>query len=242
MPYYIKDQLSLYYETRGSGFPLLLSPAGGMRATIDFWQRTPFNPIEVFAQDFRVIAFDQRNAGRSTGPIPDSDPWGAYLSDMIGLLNHLGVEKCHMLGCCIGAVFALKMACEQPDRIAAAVIEQPVGRSEQNRSNWPNMFGVWADELCKARPELERAKVDNFGKDMWSGEFAMSVTREQTKACTRPLLVLPGIDVAHPTEIAHEIVKLTGCEMIEPWREPASLVPGVVKKIRSFLNVHTPRG
>src|SRR6266481_295146 len=54
MPLFKKDDASIYYEIRGRGYPLLLLPPGGMDATIDFWQRTAFNAVEVFCEDFRV--------------------------------------------------------------------------------------------------------------------------------------------------------------------------------------------
>ena len=65
VPLFVRGDVSIYYEQRGSGFPLLLLPPGGMNATISFWGRSAFNPVEIFASDSRVIALDQRNAGSS---------------------------------------------------------------------------------------------------------------------------------------------------------------------------------
>ena len=42
----------IYYETKGSGFPLLLLPPGGMNATIDWWGQSAFNPLEIFSRPF----------------------------------------------------------------------------------------------------------------------------------------------------------------------------------------------
>ena len=52
---------------------------------------------------------DQRNAGRSFGPLEVNDPWGSFAQDQLALLDHLGVERCHVMGCCIGCSFALKL-------------------------------------------------------------------------------------------------------------------------------------
>ena len=70
MPTFERDGVSLYYEEFGSGYPLLLFAPGGMRSAIDFWHRSPFDPTREFATDFRVIAMDQRNAGRFSPLIP----------------------------------------------------------------------------------------------------------------------------------------------------------------------------
>jgi len=242
MPYFKKDGTSLYYEIHGRGFPLLLLPPGGMNSTIDFWQQTAFNAVEVFAEDFRVIAIDQRNAGRSSGPIVAGDPWDSYASDHIGLLNHLGVERCHVLGCCIGSSFALKLACTAPNRVAAAVLEQPVGIDEANRQTMPNAWQDWAAALLAERPEIDRASLEDFGRRMWAGDFVLSVSRQAVASCSIPLLVLPGIDLPHPTAIGREVAKLApNAEMIEPWKEPADLLPGAIARIQSFLHKHTPQ-
>jgi len=241
MPLFQKGDTSIYYEVRGQGYPLLLLPPGGMGATIDFWQRTAFNAAEIFPEDFRVIAIDQRNSGRSSGPIADGDPWDSYLEDHLGLLNHLGIARCHVLGCCIGASYALKMLSAAPHRIAAAVLEQPVGVDEANRPMWPNAFHDWADALLAQRPELDRATIESFGRRMWGGDFVLSVARDDVRACETPMLVLPGIDLPHPTAIGHEIAALAPyAEMLEPWKEPADLLPATVARIRAFLHAHTP--
>ncbi len=69
MPVFEREGVSLYYEEYGSGYPLLLFAPGGMRSSIEFWRRSPFDPTADLAGDFRVIAMDQRNAGRSRAPI-----------------------------------------------------------------------------------------------------------------------------------------------------------------------------
>jgi pimeloyl-ACP methyl ester carboxylesterase len=236
MPYFQKGETSIYYEIHGAGPPLLLLPPGGMNATIDFWGRTPFNAVQIFSEDFRVIALDQRNAGRSSGSIDAGDPWDAYLADHVGLLNHLGIERCHLLGCCIGAAYALKLLQAAPHRIGAAVLQQPVGLSDENRELWPAMFDDWARDLLEKRPDLDADTVARFGREMWGGDFALSVSREDVAAIANPVLVLPGIDVHHPNAVGHEIAALIPhSEIIEPWREPANLVPAAVRSIRDFF-------
>jgi hypothetical protein len=53
-----------------------------------------FNPLEVFKDDFRMVAMDQRNAhtSTSTGPVEAADPWNAFLADQLNLLDHLGIR------------------------------------------------------------------------------------------------------------------------------------------------------
>jgi pimeloyl-ACP methyl ester carboxylesterase len=68
MPIFKRDDVELYYEEHGAGFPILLIAPGGMRSAVAFWERTPWNPITQLAPRYRVIAMDQRNAGQSVAP------------------------------------------------------------------------------------------------------------------------------------------------------------------------------
>ena len=86
------------------------------------------NPITEFAANFRVIAMDQRNAGgQSHAPITAQDGWHTYMADHIALLDHLGIDQCHLYGQCIGGPFILSLLKAQPQRIACAVIAQTIG-------------------------------------------------------------------------------------------------------------------
>src|SRR5712691_1103078 len=60
-------------------------------------------------------------------PLDQSDPWGAYAEDQLALLDHLAIDRFHVMGCCIGGSFALKLIEQAPARVAAAVLEQPGG-------------------------------------------------------------------------------------------------------------------
>jgi pimeloyl-ACP methyl ester carboxylesterase len=241
MPLFQRDTTSIYYEIRGNGYPLLLLPPGGLHAGIDFWQRTAFNAVEVFAEAFRVIALDERNCNRSSGPLPGGNPWDAYLADHLGLLNHLGIEKCLVLGCCIGVSHALRLLHVAPHRVAAAVLEQPTGINEANRQTWANLWDQWANDLLEQRPEITAAEFGEFRSRMLGNDFALSVSREAITTCKTPMLVLPGIDLLHPNSIGDEIARLApNAERLEPWKEPAELLPATVAHIRTFLRKHTP--
>ena len=100
MPFYEKGAVRIRYEEVGSGFPLLATPGGGLNSRVSNWPTAVFNAMEAFKDDFRCITMDQRNAngGESTGPIPTSDPWGAFADDKLGLMDHLGIQKFFYMG------------------------------------------------------------------------------------------------------------------------------------------------
>ena len=128
--FYEKGSVRIYYEEAGSGVPLLLLPGGGLNATIAFFSgNSPFNAIEEFKSEYRCITADLRNApsGQSTGPVDVERPWESYADDQLGLMDHLGIDKFVVMGFCIGGPFIWSLLKRAPDRIAAAVLAQPVG-------------------------------------------------------------------------------------------------------------------
>jgi pimeloyl-ACP methyl ester carboxylesterase len=244
MPFYKRGDVSIYYEEHGSGFPLLLLSPGGLNSTIDFWSRLPFNPVEIFPSEFRVIAMDQRNAGsRSKGPLPIDDPWGGYAADQLGLMDHLGIHSFLAMGCCIGCSFILKLIELAPERVVAGVMQQPIGVDETNPGFFkPRIYTEWGQDLVKTRPDITLADVDAFGERMWSGdEFVFSVPKDSLQHVQTPLLVMPGIDMAHPTGVGLEVARLLpNSELLEKWKEPPEIVPKTIDRVRTFLLAHTP--
>ena len=95
MPIFKRDDVELYYEEHGAGFPILLVAPGGMRSAVAFWERTPWNPITQLAPRYRVIAMDQRNAGQSVAPIRATDSWHAAIS---GDLLRAVISTCYIFG------------------------------------------------------------------------------------------------------------------------------------------------
>src|SRR4051812_10044092 len=102
--FYEKGNVRIRYQEVGTGFPLLVTPGGGLNSRISNWQTAVFNAMEAFKNDFRFITMDQRNAngGESTGPLATDDPWGAFAEDQLGLMDHLGIRDFFFMGYCIG--------------------------------------------------------------------------------------------------------------------------------------------
>jgi pimeloyl-ACP methyl ester carboxylesterase len=239
MPQFEYDATSIYFEEHGRGFPVLLIAPGAMDSAIQMWSNATINPLALYPDDFRLIAMDQRNAGRSSGPLEVADPWGAYARDQVALLDHLGIDRFHVIGCCIGGSFALKLIEQVPDRVAAAVLEQPVGISDGNGPLFEQLWRSWGDRMSN-RPDLTSAAIEAFGLRMWRDDFVVSVSRDVVRACRTPLLVLPGIDDYHPTATGREIAALAPAgEVFEPWKDSPEHARQGADAVRRFLLAHT---
>src|SRR6202049_4833568 len=101
--FYEKGNVHIRYQEVGSGFPLLVTPGGGLNSRISNWKTAVINAMEEFKSDFRCITMDQRNAtgGESTGPVPVDNPWDAFADDQLGLMDHLGIREFFYMGYCI---------------------------------------------------------------------------------------------------------------------------------------------
>ena len=240
MPTFKRDDVSIYYEEFGAGYPILLFAPGGMRSSIEFWAKSPFDPTKELAANFRVIAMDQRNAGKSSGPITANDGWDTYTGDHIALLDHLGIKQCHVMGGCIGGSYSLGMIKAAPQRVTAAVLQNPIGLSPRNREMFYNMFDTWADGF-KVKRNLDDASLRQFRDRMYGTDFVFNVTREFVRSCKTPMLILCGNDDYHPKETSKEIAALApNAELVENWKA-SDVIGATVERVREFLQSHTPK-
>lgn len=238
MAIFERDDLTLYYEDHGAGFPVLLFAPGGMRSAATFWEGSQFNPIVELSTRFRVIAMDQRNAGRSRAPVSADDGWHTYTADHIALLDHLGIERTHLLGGCIGGPYCLGLIQAAPERVASAVLQQSIG-FEDNRQLFYEMFQGWADDIAPDHPEADEAAWRSFRSNMYDGDFDFNVGRDFVASCETPMLVLMGSDPYHPESTSREIAAIApNATLVERWKSPAE--DGTVEKVIAFLEAHTP--
>jgi len=247
--FYEKGNVRIRYDDTGSGFPLLLLPGGGLNSTIGFFTgNSPFNAIEEFKGQYRCITADLRNApsGQSTGPVEVDRPWESYADDQLGLMDHLKIDKFMVMGFCIGGPFIGSLLKRAPNRIAAAVMAQPVGwRPEMSDPKYPGTFWKsWGPALIAKRPEITAETTDRFTTRMFetNPDFLFTVTRDFIRSCQNPILVLPDDVPAHPLAVAMECAMLAPKSEVSifPWKEPKERIPLAVRQIRSFLKAHRP--
>ena len=178
MPYVDSGEARIWYTEQGSGFPMLTLAPGGMRSSVSLWEMAAINPLTAYAGQYKMIAMDQRNAGQSTGPLETGDPWGAYAADQLAVMDHLGIDRFLVFGCCIGGPFILKLCELAPERVVAAVLEQPVGIIGATGSSLTTS-GSSGVSGSRQRDDLGSDEIEAFATAMWAPGFAVSVTRDR---------------------------------------------------------------
>jgi pimeloyl-ACP methyl ester carboxylesterase len=244
--FYEKGNVRIRYQEVGSGFPLLVTPGGGLNSRISNWKTAVINAMEEFKGDFRCITMDQRNAtdGESTGPIPVDDPWGAFADDQLGLMDHLGVRQFFFFGNCIGGSFALKLMERAPERIVAAVLSQPIGHRPENPDVMYDSGRAWAKEFRTRQPDVAMEPIEKYLHNLYRvrPDFVYSVSREFVRNCQTPMLVLPDDTPAHAHQTAIDVASLApNAEItVYPWKDPPELKVRTINRVRRFLKAHLP--
>ncbi len=243
-----RPDAEIYYEVNGSGSPLLLFGPGGLQSRIDRWHATPaspggprprIDPTIDLANRFTVIAMDQRNAGQSRAHVAATDGWHTYAADHLALMEHLGHRRFLIMGACIGGSFNLKLCQVAPERIAAAVLMNPIGLHE-NRETWDAGIRNYEEVVRRRDPSVSKEAIRSFGNNMFGGDFVFSVDRDFVRGCTTPLFLMPGKDTPHPAATSAEIASLAPNIVIhQEWDGPTHCDESI-RRVVDFLNRHTP--
>ena len=115
MPDLARPGVTLHYETRGRGTPLLL--VAGLASDALSW----LTVAEPLASRWRTIAPDNRGVGRT---LPQDVPVDVdtLADDCAALLDHLDVSRANVLGHSMGGFVAQRLALRHPDRVERVVL------------------------------------------------------------------------------------------------------------------------
>ena len=242
MPMFKRPDADLYYEVHGSGFPILLFAPGGLKSSVGFWSiaNAPWmDPRVALSDQFTVVAMDQRNAGQSVADVRPDHGWHTFAEDHFALMDLLGFGKFHVMGGCIGGSYCFEAIEHDPARVAAAVLQNPIGLGD-NRDVWDGALKDYSETVRARDPSIAQAAIDGFGRNMFGGDFVFSVTRDFVKECRTPLLLQPGTDKPHPAATSAEIAALApDIEVQTHWRGPDHLAESI-RRVGDFLERHTP--
>lgn len=118
----------MYVEQYGDGAPLVLLHGGMLTIELNFASLIP-----TLAGRHRVIGLELQGHGR-TADIDRPITPAALAGDVVGVLDHLGLERAHVLGHSMGAAVALELAVNHPGRVdrvvAASGSVRPEGMHE----------------------------------------------------------------------------------------------------------------
>ena len=103
----------IFYEDMGSGPPVILSP-GGLQGVLESYRPV----LEGLSQRYRVVVYDRRFGGQSRSPLV-VQTWDMVCEDVMGLMDHLGIEEAYLGGGSFGSAISLGSAYRFPQRVRA---------------------------------------------------------------------------------------------------------------------------
>ncbi len=162
MPFARVNGIELYYETHGEGPALVLAHGGG-GSHLSWWQQVP-----MLSQTYQVITFDHRSFGYSSD-LPDGPGPTAFVEDLTGLLDYLGVHKAAVAGQSMGGWTVCGFAAAHPERTSALILCDTTA-------------GVETPEIDRTRARLRERSKGNLAQILTSA-YALSFPERQPALC-----------------------------------------------------------
>ena len=178
------DGIETRYEVVGSGAPLLMFSPGGFDATIEKWSSlgvyARIKPLEHLPTYYSCIVFDRRECGESGGRV-ESIAWSDYVAQGKGLLEHLGIERAHLMGGCMGCAPVVAFGVEHPEATLSMTLYWPVGGAKyriKGEQRFAQHLDFAREHGLAAVVELVRKEGKAFGADPRGGPWASVIKRD----------------------------------------------------------------
>ena len=191
MSYLNLPGVDLWYEdTGGSGVPVILLHAA--TGTTECW----VHQLPTFtAAGYRCISYDRRTWGRSL-PTDDSEQPGFQGDDLHGLVEHLGLDRFHLVGTAAGAIPSLDYALTHPDRVRSLVAANTIG-GVQDPEYLEVQHRLRPQEIQSLPPELRELGPSYRGTDPEGTARWIEIDHS-----TRPYGVMPAQPLREPMTYA----------------------------------------
>jgi len=116
MPKVKVNDIQIYYEVYGEGFPLLMIT--GLSANVDWWDP---RIIQELSKKFKIVMFDNRGAGR-TDISNKRYTIKLFAEDTAGLMDALRISRAHVFGISMGGMIAQELALNYPEKVEKLVL------------------------------------------------------------------------------------------------------------------------
>ncbi len=160
--------VKICYSVQGKGEPVVLIHGWLSSAGIN-WGLP--GTIALLAKDFQVIALDVRGHGLSDKPTREEAYGPELVEDVARLLDHLKIQKVHVVGYSMGGIIAGKFLAKYPDRVLSGTLGgmgwlKPGGAAQwgfqQIGKNDPNARAVALCGRSLARLALTEAEIKSI--------------------------------------------------------------------------------
>lgn len=184
MPSTVCDGIETRYELEGSGPPLLMFSPGGFNARLGNWRTQGIyattQPLTHLSTRFTCILFDRRESGESGGRV-EAVTWADYVRQGKALLDHLKIERAHVMGACMGVSPACAFGVAHPETTESLVLYWPVGGAHyriSSRARFAQHLAYLDQHGLAGVVSLAQAEGKPFTEDPRGGPWASVITRD----------------------------------------------------------------
>lgn len=184
MTYVDLDGIPTWYETVGSGPPILMCSPGGFNAQLNNWHSfgryKDLQMVRHLSYTHTCVLFDRREAGRSGGRL-ERLTWDAYAAQGAALLGHLGIGRATVMGGCAGCSVALAMAVSRPDMVSSMILFSPAGGVKYRLAQHARMAAHLAfasSDGLQAVVELARKTGGSFSAEPRVGPWGPPLAKD----------------------------------------------------------------
>lgn len=167
-----------------------------------------FSAQEPLAAHCRLVSMDRRGAGQSTAP-PDL---GAETGDLLAVIDHLGVERVHLLGVSQGARVALRFAALHPERLQSLILQ-----------------GAAVDGFVPPVEDDSGIPLDEYTELARSGDLA--TLRQRWLA--HPLMSSETLTASQQAELESMVNAYQGRDLLAG-APAASAIPNLLQRLAAF--------
>jgi pimeloyl-ACP methyl ester carboxylesterase len=184
VPTAVIDGIPTAYEVVGDGPPLLMCSPGGFDAarskwrTLEIYRETRI--LDHLAERYACIVYDRRESGESGGRV-ERVTWSHYVAQARGLLDHLGIDRAHLMGGCMGCSPVVAFAVAHPEVVLGIVLFWPVGGARyriRGHQRFAEHLGFADEHGLDGVVELARSHDDGFGKDPRVGPWGQVIRND----------------------------------------------------------------
>ena len=182
------DGIETHYEILGGGPPILMFSPGGFDATLEKWStQSVYARIKLLSHlpaEYTCIIFDRRETGQSGGRV-ERLTWECYARQGKLLLNHLGFERAHVIGACMGCCAAASFATTWPEAVERLVLYWPVGGAKyriQGHARFNEHAAYVRDHGLDGVVALAASSDKSFGADPRGGPWVSVLRRSRSFA------------------------------------------------------------
>ena len=182
------DGITTAYEVVGSGPAVLMFSPGGFDATREKWTTqsvySRIKPVQHLSRKYSCIIFDRRETGESGGRV-ERISWTQYAGQGKGLLDHLKIERAHIMGACMGVCPATVFGVTYPQATSSLLLYWPVGGAKYRircHLRFAEHLAYVQQNGLEGVVELARREGKTFGQDSRVGPWASVIRRDHSFA------------------------------------------------------------